>query len=99
MKPIVRIAICQDGRAPGLRSDLKHEAGYFETMYGGWKYLNRPDIEVQCYAFSSFGGVLLGVFLYGFFPARTRPPAPTRRPLVPPARPAAPTLTISYGSI
>ena len=52
MKPIVRIAICQDGRAPAGTSTLQLEAQYFQTLYNDWKYLYRPDITVQCYAFS-----------------------------------------------
>ena len=52
MKPIVRIAICQDGRAPAGKSTLQFEAQYFQTLYNNWKYLCRPDITVQCYAFS-----------------------------------------------
>ena len=50
MKPIVRIAICQDGRTPAGKSKLQFEAAYFEVLYN--HYLYRPDITVQCYAFS-----------------------------------------------
>ena len=50
MKPIVRIAICQDGRAPAGKSKLQFEAAYFEVLYN--RYFYRPDITVQCYAFS-----------------------------------------------
>jgi hypothetical protein len=50
MKPIVRIAICQDGRAPADKSKLQFEATYFEALYS--HYLYRPDITVQCYALS-----------------------------------------------
>ena len=50
IKPIVRIAICQDGRGPDGKSKLQCEAAYFEVLYN--HYLHRPDITVQCYAFS-----------------------------------------------
>ena len=55
MNSTVRIAICQDGRA--VKNQLKFEAQYFQTLYNGFKYLNRPDITVQCYEFS-FGDPL-----------------------------------------
>ena len=52
MKPIVRIAICQDGRSLAGKSTLQCEAQYFQTLYNERKYLARSDIAVQCYAFS-----------------------------------------------
>ena len=52
MKPIVRIAICQDGRSLAGKSTLQCEAQYFQTLYNDRKYLARSDIAVQCYAFS-----------------------------------------------
>ena len=52
MQKKVRIAICQDGRLPGFKTALQCEAEYFQTMYQKWNYLDRPDITVECYAFS-----------------------------------------------
>ena len=51
---VVRIAICQDGRT--LRMDQPYEALYFKKLFGD--YLERPDIDVQCYTFS-FEGALV----------------------------------------
>ena len=90
IKPIVRIAICQDGRVPDGRSlAVKHEMDVFLMLY--WNYLNQLDIQVDCYAFSFLGGALPVFFFLYVFCSRRRPPARTRRPLVPPARPARPS--------
>ena len=50
MKKVVRIAICQDARC--VKSDLTNEEEYFKKLYNERKYLNRPDIRVECYEFS-----------------------------------------------
>ena len=50
MKQVVRIAICQDGRC--FKRHLTNEEEYFKKLYNERKYLNRPDIRVECYEFS-----------------------------------------------
>ena len=49
----VRIAICQDGRTPGSHTELRYEADYFKKLYHS--YLERTDIDVNCYTFSYVG--------------------------------------------
>ena len=48
----VRVAICQDGRQLHLQSDLTYERDYFRNLYNDRKYLDRRDIQVDCYAVS-----------------------------------------------
>ena len=98
MKPIVRIAICQDGRVPDGKSNaVKHELDVFLMLY--WTYLNQRDIQVDCYAFSFLGGARPVFFSMFFVPAGARLPAPAARlsrPPVPPARLAALTFQIFF---
>ena len=52
MKPLVRVAICADGRDLCDRARLHHEADYWQRLFRDAHYCNRPDIDVQCWIFS-----------------------------------------------
>ena len=52
MNTVVRISICQDGRCPSSRTNLQHEAEYFEGLYNDYNKLDMPKVKVICSALS-----------------------------------------------